>query len=203
MIAAETRPGGDLCDVVDADDKVIAVAPRNRCHGNPALIHRAAHVLVLNGTGQVLLQKRAASKQIQPGGWDSSVGGHVDAGETYRQAAAREMEEELGLCAVPMTFLFHSRIRNEIESENVATYLVHHEGPFRFCTREIDEVRFWRPCEIEESFGTGVLTPNFEDEWRLFQDWRGRCQGSRGGPGLCGGDAFPDLVAALQSARLP
>ena len=162
----------ELFDIVDDDDLVIGQASRGECHGNPALIHRVAHVHVFNRRGGLLLQKRSLNKDIQPGKWDTSVGGHLDRGESYRQAAAREMSEELGLMVRPLTFLYYSKIRNAIESENVATYLAVADGPFRFSSDEIDEVRFWSADEIEAALGKGVLTANFEEEWELLKAWQ-------------------------------
>jgi len=188
----------EFFDIVDDNDRVIGTAPRSECHGNPALVHRAAHVLVFNRAGQLLLQKRSPYKDIQPGRWDTSVGGHLDPGENYLEAAVREMGEELGLSGLPLTFLYHSKIRNEMESENIATYLTCHEGPFDFSRREIDEVRFWLPFEIDQSLGSGIFTPNFEDEWQMFQQFGRRyVSGRDSGPGLCVGDSFPDLFRAL------
>ncbi len=162
---------GEYFEIVDDQDRVIGRALRSACHGNPALVHRVAHVLVFNRDGALLLQKRSRNKDIQPGRWDTSVGGHLDPGEDYRQAAVREMAEELGVTGVPLTFLYHSRIRNDIESENVATFLTRHDGPFNFPQVEIEEIRFWSAAEIEEAVGTGVFTPNFEEEWRLYREW--------------------------------
>jgi len=58
--------------------------------------HRDTHVWVTNGP-DVLQQQRTWDKTIMPGAWDISVGGHVGAGESYRDAAVRETAEELGL----------------------------------------------------------------------------------------------------------
>lgn len=185
-------------DIVDDSDRVIGTASRSECHGNPALVHRAAHILVFNRAGQLLLQKRSPHKDIQPGKWDTSVGGHLDSGENYLEAAIREMREELGLSGLPLTFLYHSKIRNDVESENIATYLTCHEGPFDFSRREIDEVRFWSKAAIDQALGSGIFTPNFEEEWRLFQQFGRRYINMRdGGPGLCAGDSFPDLFRSL------
>ena len=188
----------ELFDIVDDDDRVIGTAARSACHGNPALVHRAVHVLVINAAGELLLQKRSAHKDIQPGKWDTSVGGHLEPGESYFAAALREMHEELGLCGLPLTFLYRSQIRNEVESENIATYLTRWDGPVEWAAHEIDEVRYWPAGEIEAALGQGVCTPNFEEEWAMYQTFRRRYQTERAsGLGLCAGDSFPDIVRGL------
>ena len=140
----------EIFDIVDEADRVIGCAPRSRCHGDPSLIHRTAHVVVFHPDGKrILLQRRTWSKDIQPGKWDTAVGGHLDRGEDYVTAARREMKEELGLdSALPLRFLFHSRIRNSVESENVGVFSLVSEGPFTFQRSEIDEVRFFTREEL-------------------------------------------------------
>ena len=191
-------PDEDALEIVDDADRVIGKASRTRCHGDPSLVHRAAHVLVFNHQDELLLQKRADDKLIQPGRWDSSVGGHLDPGESYRQAAIREMGEELGLVDVPLTLMYHSTIRNKIESENVATFFARHDGPFNFCRREISEISFWRAEEIERELGSGLFTPNLEDEWARYKAWSRRYPPrNEHQPALCAGETFPDLVRSL------
>ena len=162
----------EYLEIVDADDQVIGLALRSECHGNPQLIHRVAHVLVFDRQGRLLLQKRSMSKDVQPGKWDTSVGGHLDPGETYAAAAAREMFEELGVANRPLTFLHAYQMRSDFETENVVTFTTHFDGPFPFSAREIDAVRFWTAPEIDAALSRGILTPNFEDEWAR---WQGHC----------------------------
>lgn len=189
----------EFFEIVDENDQVIGLAPRAECHGNPCLVHRVAHVLVFDRKGNVLLQKRSAEKDIQPGKWDTSVGGHLDPGEDYLEAALREMAEELGVRDVPVTFLYKSRIRNEIESENVSTYMTVYEGPVQIAVREIDEVRFWSPSEIEASLGTGRFTPNFEEEWVMFGQCNRRYPSAQGeGLAFCAGDSLANLSSELK-----
>jgi len=192
----------EFFEIVDENDLVIGEALRRECHGNPRLVHRVAHVLVLDGQQRLLLQKRSRHKDIQPGKWDTSVGGHLDPGEDYLAAAGREMLEELGI-AVPLTFLYYSQIRNEIEAENVATYLGYYGGAVNFSRSEIDEVRFWTADEIDVSLGRGMFTPNFEEEWSRFQQWLRHYPAGSGACGLCGGESLPDLVPQLQQDDLP
>ncbi len=59
--------------------------------------HHTAHIWFYTKQGQILLQQRAASKTIHPLLWDVSVAGHIDAGETIKVGAIREIREEIGL----------------------------------------------------------------------------------------------------------
>jgi isopentenyldiphosphate isomerase len=149
-------------------DEVLGPVPRSHVHGNPALIHRSVHILVVHPEGRLLLQKRSLRKDTQPGKWDTSVGGHVGFGQSYEEAARREAEEELGFIPGELVFLYPSRIRNAIESENIHTYLYVSAGPFRPEPGEIDELRFWSKAEIQAALGTGIFTSNFEEEFALF-----------------------------------
>jgi isopentenyldiphosphate isomerase len=158
----------ELLTWVTEDDEILGPIPRSRVHGNPALIHRSVHVLVINPEGQLLLQKRSPHKDVQPGKWDTSVGGHVGYGQSYEDAARREAEEEIGIKIEDMVFLYPSRIRNSIESENIHTFLHISAGPFKHEPKEIDEIRFWKRHEIQLALGTGVFTSNFEEEFLLL-----------------------------------
>ncbi len=158
-------------EIVDEKDRVIGKAPRSRCHGDPSLVHRVTHVLVVNSKGEILLQKRSPNKDIQPGKWDTSVGGHLNIGEDYEAAAYREMEEELGIEGVDIQFLYGYPLRNTIESENVKTYLCSYAGEILFDSGEITEARFWSIKEIEENLGNGIFTPNFEEEFGYYKEY--------------------------------
>ncbi len=152
-------------DLVDEDGNRTGAARRSACHGNPALLHQAVHVFVVNEAGAVFLQKRSAAKDIQPGKWDTSVGGHVDAGEAPDAAARREAREELGIAGAEPSFLYSYLWRTDVESERIQSYWIRHGGPFTLHPEEIDDGRFWAVTEIDAALGTGVFTPNFEYEW--------------------------------------
>ena len=159
----------EIFELVDDNNNVIGTAPRSQCHGNPELCHRTAHVIVLNKSGDILLQKRAKNKDIQPGKWDTAVGGHLMIGETFKHAAVREMNEELGIPSVQqISFLFNMKIRNEIESENVAVFSTVYPGPFTIQKSEIDEVKFWPVCELINSMTKETVTPNCILEIKKF-----------------------------------
>ncbi len=158
----------EIFDVVDEAGRVVGQAPRAACHGNPALLHQAVHVFVFDGRGGLFLQKRSANKDIQPGRWDTSVGGHLQVGEAPEDGARREMIEELGVTPLELRPAWRTLWRSAVESEFVRAYFTVHRGPFRLDSAEIDDGRFWSAAEIEAAIGTGVFTPNFEHEWSAY-----------------------------------
>ena len=152
----------ELFDVYDEHGNHVGTAPRRVCHGDPRLIHRTAHVVVIHPeTGFVLLQKRSASKDIQPGKWDTAVGGHLALGESYEEGARRELAEELGVTDAPfLKYLFDSKIRNEIESEDTRVFALYRATGFHFQESEIDEIRFWPPSRLFDARERERFTPN-------------------------------------------
>ncbi|RKY66219.1 MAG: NUDIX hydrolase [Candidatus Latescibacterota bacterium] len=164
----------EMLEVVDEEGRVVGLAPRSLCHSDPKLAHRAVHVIVVNSKGELLLQKRSLTKDVQPGMWDTSVGGHPRPGETYEDAARREMAEELGIEGANLEHLYDYTWRSDRETELVRTYRCVYDGPVRPDPKEVTEARFWRTSEIEESLGTGVFTPNFEHEFGRYRRWMGR-----------------------------
>lgn len=155
-------------EVVNNKGDVIGLLPRSVIHGNPSLLHRVVHVLVFNNMGELLLQKRSTKKDVAPGKWDTSVGGHVNPGEGLIDALNREMEEELGIKSCEPEFLYAYIHSNPYESELVHTYSCTYDGDISFNKEEIDEVRCWSIDEIDEDLGKGIFSDNFEDEIRTY-----------------------------------
>ena len=140
----------DIFDVVNEHDEVIGREPRSVVHAR-GLRHRAAHVLVFNAAGKVFLQLRSMTKDNNPGVWDSSGSGHVDAGETYVVAAERELREEIGLLVEqPLEPLFKLDACEDTGMEFCWVYRTQSEGPFDLNPEEIDEGRWFSAQELTE-----------------------------------------------------
>jgi len=156
--------GDEMLEVVDKDGKVQGLAKRSDIHRDPSLIHRVVHVLVFDNKGRLLLQKRSMNKDVAPGKWDTSVGGHVNPGEGILEAAKREMKEELGVTDCALAYLYSYLFSNHVESELVSTFSCQYNGEFFFNEQEISEIGFWELESIRENLGKGLFSAHFEKE---------------------------------------
>lgn len=155
--------------VVDEQGNVTGKASRHECH-TLRLLHPVVHLHVIDAQGNILLQKRSASKLIQPGKWDTAVGGHVDYGENIENALCREASEELGLekfdaCKID-NYIWDCPAERELVYSHIVT------APNGFVARaevgEADEVRYWSIADIDASVDNDVFTPNFIFEYINF-----------------------------------
>lgn len=155
--------------IVDEDGNIVSAATRGECHGGSKLLHPVVHLHLFNPAGDIYLQKRPMWKDIQPGKWDTAVGGHVDLGESVAQALVREVREELGIgLETPPTPLAHYVFESERERELVFVHKLVYSGDV--CpSGELDGGRFWSIDELREHIGKQVFTPNFESEYLRFE----------------------------------
>ena len=143
----------EIFPIVDEAGIVIGSASRKDCHSGTFLLHPVVHLHVFDKRGRLFLQHRSLLKDIQPGKWDTSVGGHIDYGEEVLDALFREAREELGLQSIQPIFLYTYINRTDKEAEYVNTFATVCE-----------------PSEIIPLLGTGYFTPNFELEFQKLKD---------------------------------
>jgi isopentenyldiphosphate isomerase len=160
----------ELFPIVDEEGMVIDKATRGECHGGARLLHPVVHLHVFNNTGEIFLQKRPEWKDIQPGKWDTAVGGHIDYGETPEDALLREVREELGITTFTPQWLGMYVFESQRERELVYVYQTVYDGEIRPSEAELDGGRFWTIDEIRSAIGKGILTPNFESEFLRFNE---------------------------------
>ena len=83
--------------VVDKEDNQIAYRSRYDCHHDKTLIHRVVGIIITNDQNKMLLQKRSMIKDMYPGFYTITASGHETNGQSYEEAAHREMAEEIGV----------------------------------------------------------------------------------------------------------
>ncbi|MDR1814891.1 MAG: NUDIX domain-containing protein [Tannerella sp.] len=154
--------------LVNIDGEVTGKATRSECHGGAKLLHPVVHLHLFNGVGELYLQKRPHYKDIEPDKWDTSVGGHVDYGESIEEALRREAYEELGVS----DFIFHKLaayiFESNIEKEYVHSFITVYDGNVRPDPHELADGRFWKLTEISKMLGNYFFTPNFENEFNTI-----------------------------------
>lgn len=156
--------------LVDEQGKIIGKAPRSICHKGDQLLHPVVHLHVLNHQKHIYLQKRPMNKLVQPGKWDTAVGGHISVGETLETALKREAWEEIGLTNFSARLIKTYRWDSSIESELVYVFITSDFKSIHLHSDEVTEGRFWTPGQIESNIGKDIFTPNFEHEYLLLKE---------------------------------
>jgi isopentenyldiphosphate isomerase len=163
----------EMLDVSDADDRVVGTLERGEIHRR-GLFHRSVHVFLFDASGRIYLQRRSLGKAEHPGKWDCSASGHVESGESYGNAARRELEEEIGVRGRPEPVL------KVLGSERTG---MEHSVLFEVRSKETDpdptpnpaeilEGRFFGCEEVEAAVSADpeAFSPSFRLLFRLYRE---------------------------------
>ena len=155
-------PHDDLTELfylVDKDDKVLGSISRREAHSDSTKIHRAVYVVATNSKNQLLLQHRSKHKDMFPGYWTVSASGHVTYGETYEEAAVRELKEELGVES-SLALVTKELIQYGQETEYSAIYQTQIDVvSIRFDPTEVSEVKWVDLDKLSKFVETEAVTP--------------------------------------------
>lgn len=162
----ENNTHQELFPLVDEQGQVIGSATRAECHSGSMLLHPVVHLHIFDSHGRLYLQRRSMNKDMQPGKWDTAVGGHIDYGEGVEEALRREVREELGITQFTPIHNFTYLFQSSIERELVYSYRTIYEGDIAIDPVEIDEGRYWDIDDIVVQLGKGIFTSNFEQEFQ-------------------------------------
>ena len=167
---SQNRPvSNEWFPVVDANGFVVGRSTREYCHSGAKPLHPVIHIHIIDRFGRIYLQKRSMKKDIQPGKWDTAVGGHVSYGEMILEAVYREASEELGLTSFNPVYLKSYEFESEVERELVNIFAAVGSFELHPDLDEVDEGRWWDVEDIDSSIGKGVFTPNFESEFQMIR----------------------------------
>ena len=106
----------ELLDIINESDIVLDSKPRTLIH-KEGLLHREVHVWFFDEDKNIFFQKRGLEKS-SAGLLDATVGGHVDKGEDYLDAAVREAKEETGISFDKSDLILLRKFRNTWKNEH-------------------------------------------------------------------------------------
>ena len=149
----------EIVTIVDEHNTVVGTAPRRQMRAKN-LPHRSTYILVFNARGELYVQKRTLSKDVFPGYHDPATGGVVLAGESYQQGAVRELEEEMGIRDVPLSWLFDFYFADERTRVWGGVFSCVYDGPVVLQEEEVESVTLMPPEEILRRAETDPFTPD-------------------------------------------
>jgi isopentenyldiphosphate isomerase len=144
----------EILDIVDDNDKVIGKSSRQEVYAD-SLRHRIVHVLIFNDKGEMALQLRSNKCSFCPYHWSTTVGGHVQAGESYEEAALREYEEELGTKSKIEFFSKDDYQGTGTPKKFVVSFKAKFNGQFNHDPEAVERVEFFSINKIKQMIDKG------------------------------------------------
>jgi isopentenyldiphosphate isomerase len=149
----------ELVDIVDDDDNVTTTVTRSEMRAR-RLQHRSVGIAVFSSEGRLLIHRRSDTKDLWPGWWDIAAGGVVASGETYEDAARRELTEELGISDTSIEYVGRGHYVDDDLAALCRGYRVVHDGPFTFADGEVTETRWVTFDELDAMLATHRFLPD-------------------------------------------
>ena len=178
-VTASVIAEADALILVDEADRRVGHLSKVLCHQGRGILHRAFSLLIFNGSGELLLQQRSASKRLWPLYWSNSCCSHPRRAETMEAAVHRRLREELGV-RCPLQFLFKFQYQAQFdaagaEQELCSVFIGRCTEPLQINRNEIQAWRWIAPEALQAELAGGAekFTPWFKLEWaRIWRDHR-------------------------------
>ena len=149
---------------VDEHDRPLGSVARARLR-EQGLIGRGTFIFLFNTAGELCVHRRSLSKALYPGYWDLAAGGMVAPGEDSLEAAARELEEELGIAGVPLRALGSRYFEGPDNRLWCHLYSAVSDAPLRLQREEVLEARFLAPVALEQLLASQPVCPDTLSAW--------------------------------------
>jgi len=162
--------GMEMLYRVDRNDRVLGRIDRDTAH-KEGILHRSGVVFLYNSDGKVLITHRSPTKKTFPDLLDASAAFHVRYGESYKEAAKRELKEETGIKA-EVNYVGKFVHHDEPEHEFVAVFWARSDRRVRLDKSESIEGHFVAEQEVDKIVETKKVTPWFRLGWQLLREKR-------------------------------
>lgn len=157
----------EMFPLVDEQGNITGAATRENATAEASCFIRSFIYMFSTVRENCSCKKRPAWKDIQPDKWDTSVGGHIDLGESVEIALRRESREELGITDFTPEFLGSYVFESEREKELVFVHKTVYDGEIQ-PSDELDGGRFWSIEEIKKAWGKKSLPQTLKENCKRF-----------------------------------
>lgn len=163
----------EFIDIVDESDAVIRSVPWKEIMEN-SLLHRTSNTMVFNSKAELFVHMRATHLKLYPGLWDVKFGGSVRSGESYEEAAKRELFEEAGITGAKLSLMFKLRSNRKENNVHRSVFKCFYNSPITLDSSEVAEGRFMGIGEVREFLAEGKLSPSAVDVFREYLRHNGK-----------------------------
>ena len=157
----------EYVDIVDDSDNVVGKATWKEMF-EKGLLHRTSNVMVFNSKKELFIHKRAKNLKLYPGMYDIKIGGSVMAGESYENAAKRELFEEADIKNPKLVELFKLKSRGKENNVNRTVFKCVYDGKLKLNNSEISEGKFVKTKDVEILLKNKKLSPSAIDVFREY-----------------------------------
>lgn len=150
----------EIFDIFDDNNNPTGeTATREECHDpDKRLIHRDIHILIRREDNKIYLKKRSEYQDLYPGYRETSVTGHVESGESYDDAAYRELREETGIEGVSLDKIVDFKNFSNIERQWSRLYICRYDGPIQLNDESV-EGRYFSIDEVKKALVKEKFSP--------------------------------------------
>lgn len=148
----------ELLDLVDCTDKVIGIDTRKNIYKNKLSNFRTINAFIVRDNGDVWIPTRSNNKELWPNSYDTSIGGHVKAGESYQKAFLREASEETSLNLNKITYYLLAKLVPSIHhvSSFMHLYIVHYNQKIIYNREEFCSSKWINPIDLLDEIQKGT-----------------------------------------------
>lgn len=159
----------EYLDLVDENDNIIGKEDRNIIYKNKWRNFRVINIMIFTSDNKIIVPKRSGNRKIFPNCYDCSVGGHVSSGETYEQAAYRELEEELGITDVKLEEIGYFKPDDLGTSSFSKMYKLVYDEELNYDKEGIQQIYYMKKEKIRKLIDDNPL--QFKGDYPKFFNW--------------------------------
>lgn len=159
----------EYLDLVDENDNVIGKEDRDEIYRKGLRNFRVINIMIFTTDHKIIVPQRSADRRVFPNCYDCSVGGHVSSGETYEQAAYRELKEELGITNVKLEEIGYFKPYDIDTSAFSKMYKLVYDKKLNYDKKGIKQIFYMSKEEVEKLVNDSP--EKFKGDYPKFFKW--------------------------------